>query len=411
MNYALPIHHAKCSKTIMKWGIRALIGVALFSSALIGFHFVARGTRLVRTAVDFRDHVRYLLENGGTIGEIPATEAFDSAYLQALFGGDPELLGKLRGIIAKGLADDPSLNLGEVAAMLVTYRKNVDNQIEDVVAHVFGGFALAQRKPGFHRDGYFRSQLDQNLWNTGNSLLAFLGRDIVIFADEGQAKIQQNMLESVLAGDILPIVDMLMDRPIHFAAVFPDPRRAVPAQMRPHIQAIIMRGHLAPYDGSYEMILLTPNSESASYVLSLLYDMQIAAQLTLQSRLGGYVQQTEWGARVPVWWAHEMAKTLQTATFEKSQNIVKMRVSFERVMVNATLKTIERLGRDFAQMRGSLDERLDPRLVDQRLKSNKPLHYWSDAHRWGPDWPIADPNNRRSPSQEDPVAPPISPGV
>ena len=65
-----------------------------------------------------------------------------------------------------------------------------------------------------------------------------------------------------------------------------------------------------------------------------------------------------------------------------------MKSDFERVMVNVVLKTIERMGRDMSQMRGTLEERTDPRLVDARMQSSKPLHYWSDDHQWGPDWPI-----------------------
>lgn len=397
-------------KFIVRWVLFAAMLIIMVAAAAA----LIRGKRLVRTVYDWRNQIRFLIENGGTIGEIPASEAFEDGYLEAVFGSDPELLGKLRGVISKGLAEDPSLSLGEVAAMVVTYRKNGDNRIEDVVAHVIGGFPLAQRKPGFHRDGYFRSQIDQNLWNTGNSLISFLGRDIVIFADENVANAQQNVLEAVLAGDIIPLAEMIQDRPVYYTAVFPDPRRVVPPQLRPHIQAFIFKGHLAPYEGSYDITILTPNPQSASYTLSMVYDMKLAAQLALQGRMGGIALQTEWGSQIPVWWAHEMVHNLQRTTLEKEINLVRMRMKFERVMVNATLKSIERLGRDLAQMRGSLDEKLDPRLVDARLRSDKPLHYWSTEHKWGPDWPIANPANR-GPSDEDadeqPAAPAVSPGI
>lgn len=400
----------RVNRSIIKWVILATLCAIVAASGII----LIRGKRLVKTAFDWRDQIRYLIENGGTIGEVPASEAFEDGYLEAVFGSDPELLSKLRGVISKGLAEDPSLSLGEVAAMVVTYRKNGDNRVEDVVAHVIGGFPLAQRKPGFHRDGYFRSQIDQNLWNTGNSLLSFLGRDIVIFADESVANAQQNVLEAVLAGDIMPLAEMIQDRPIYYTAVFPDPRRVVPPQLRPHIQAFIFKGHLAPYEGSYDITILTPNPESASYTLTMVYDMKIAAQLALQGRMGGIALQTEWGPQIPVWWAHEMVHNLQRATLEKEVNLVRLRMNFERVMVNATLKSIERMGRDLAQMRGSLDEKLDPRLVDARLRSEKPLHYWSDAHKWGPDWPIADPATKTRAQEagaEQPVPPPVSPGI
>lgn len=395
----------------MKKPIKFAFLLLVLLGLVAGTTIFLRGKRLFTTAQDWRKEMRYLIENGGTIGEVPATEAFEDGYLEAVFGGDPELLGKLRGVISKGLAEDPSLSLGEVAAMLVTYRKNGDNRVEDVVAHVIGGFPLGQRKPGFHRDGYFAAQIDRNLWNTGNSILSFLGRDIVLFADESVANAQQNVLESILSGDVMPLVEMLKDKPIHFTAVFPDPRRVVPAQLRPHIQAFIVKGHLAAYEGSYDITILTPNPESASYTLSMVYDMKLAAQLALQGRFQGVVLQQQWGPHIPVWWAHEMANNLQRMTLEKQQNLVRLRLDFERVMVNATLKSIERMGRDLMQMRGSLDEKLDPRLVDVRLRSDKPLHYWSDPHRWGPDWPIAAPTNTTPSPTEDTTAPNAVPPV
>jgi hypothetical protein len=85
---------------------------------------------------------------------------------------------------------------------------------------------------------------------------------------------------------------------------------------------------------------------------------------------------------------------------EKEQNIVRLKSKYERTMVNATLKSIERMGRDLAQMQGSLEEKLDPRLVDARMRTTKPQHYWSEEHKWGPDWPIGDASNRTPKSYE-----------
>ena len=157
-----------------------LSGLGLFLLAAIGTGaFLAhRAKRLYTTAKDWLSEVRYLIENNGTIGEAPAAEAMDQGYLEAVFGGDPDLLAKLRTVIAKGMAEDPSMNLGEVAAMVVTYHMNGDKRVEDVAAHIIGGFPLGQRKRGFHRDGFFRHQIDQNLWNSGHSAIGFLGRDI-----------------------------------------------------------------------------------------------------------------------------------------------------------------------------------------------------------------------------------------
>ncbi|MCS6771380.1 MAG: hypothetical protein NZ740_05070 [Kiritimatiellae bacterium] len=397
----------KRRKIVIAVFLLAVVGIA---GLVIGF----RGHRLTKLAFDFRDQIRYLLETGETIGEIPASEAFGAAFLDAIFGSEPELLARLRNVISKGLQENPNINLGEVAAILVTYRKNSENQISDVAAHIIGGFPLARRKPGFNRDGYFRAQLDQQLWTTGNSMLSILGRDIIVFADEEVANAQYTILDSIRSGEIIPLVEFITERPLYYAAVFPDPRRIVPTQLRSHIQSIIVRGQLAPLQGSSEIILLSASSDSAAYTASLLFDLRLAAILALQTRFGGTAVQSELGTRIPVWWADEMARNLQRSTIEKSLNLVLMRMNFERVMVNATLKSIERLGRDMARMRGTIDEKMDPRLVDQRMKSEKPLNYWSDAHRWGPDWPIPDPNRVKSMPEESPdeqIAPPVSPSA
>jgi hypothetical protein len=117
--------------------------------------------------------------------------------------------------------------------MIVTYRRNRDGgKIEDVVATVVGGFPLGHRKPGFHKDGFFAHQLDNRLWETGNSLIGFLGRDLVPFAEAQAEQAHNELIESVMQGDIMPLAESL-SRPLYFTAVFPDPKRLVPPQLRP----------------------------------------------------------------------------------------------------------------------------------------------------------------------------------
>jgi len=384
------------------WISATAIAVVTIAVAVVASY---RGKRLYETARDWKTEVRYLIENGGTIGESPAAEAMDQSYLEAVFGGDPDLLAKLRSVIAKGMAEDPAMNLGEIAAMVVTYHLSGENRVEDVAAHIIGGFPLGQRKRGFHRDGFFRHQIDGSLWNSGNSAIAFLGRDILVFADEAVVNKQQELLESILSGNILPLANSIIERPLYFTAVFPDPRRVVPPQLRPHIQAIIIKGHLAPDDGSMETMVLTPNPESANYALSILYDILLAGRMALQSRFGGIELETAWGKQVSSWWSYEMANTLQQTSMEKEQNIVRLKSKFERAMVNATLKSIERMGRDLAQMQGSLEEKLDPRLVDARMRTAKPQNYWSEEHKWGPNWPIGDASNRTQIARADAAQP------
>ncbi len=384
-------------------GLAAVIAVG---ATLIGLASI-RTLRVYDAATDVRSQIHYLIENGTTIGEAPAAQTFSLNYLEGIFGDNPDLLDELKSVVSQGLADDPSLNLGEVAAMVVTYRKGEGDQVEDVVVHVAGGFPLGRRKPGFHRDGYFRGQVDDDLWVAGNTLISFVGRDLIVFANDDTLRSQEEILEGIYSGNIMPLVDSL-NRPLYYTAVFPDPQRIVPPQLRHHVQACILKGHIGMNEGSVETILLTPSPRSAAYALTLLHDLRIASLVVFRARWSGIVQDTPWGPTVGSWWAYELANAVEAMTMEKEQNIVRMKSKYERVMVNVTLKCLERFGRDLAQMRGSLEERLDPRLVDARMKSRSPLHYWSDDHKWGPNWPIRDTTNTiplKTSAEEEPAEP------
>ena len=351
--------------------------------AFVGF----RGYRMADMARDFEAQVRYMIENGATIGAAPAETTFSDIYLEAMFGDNPELLDQLRSVVRRGLEEDPDINLGEVSAMIVTHRQDEDGEVSDVAAHIVGGFPIGRMAPQFHRDGFFRTQVDKNLWTAGNTVLRFLGRDMVLFADEDVAQTQTEIIEGILQGNIIPLVNNL-EKPIHYTAVFPDPRRVVPNQLRHHVQAIVLRGSIAPYEGRSEVILLTTTPRSATYTASVVSDLKRVAEIALKTKFKGVVQDTEWGPMIDPWWAYEMVETSKEAQLEREENIVRMRTEYERVMVNAVLKTLERFGRDWRAMRLTHEERMDPREVDRLMATRKPLHYWSDEHRWGPDWPI-----------------------
>ena len=372
---------------IKKWMKAAALSTACL--AVVGLVVVGvRAYRMADIARDFEAQVRYMIENGGTIGAAPANATFSTHYLEAIFGENPELLAQLQGVVQRGLEETPALNLGEVAAMIVTHRQDQDGQVTDVAAHVVGGFPLGRMAPQFHRHGFFRHQIDENLWDMGNSVLRFLGRDMVLFADEDVVGVQMEIIEGILQGNIIPLVNNL-EKPIYYTAVFPDPRRIVPPQLRHHVQAVVTRGSIAPYEGRSEFILLTTTPRSATYATSVLSDMKRMAEIALKTKFKGVVQETEWGPMINPWWAYEMVKTSEEAVIEREENIVRMRTEYERVMVNAVLKTLERFGRDWNAMRLTMEERMDPREVDRLMATRKPLHYWSEEHRWGPDWPIA----------------------
>lgn len=368
------------------------LGVAF--CLLLSFGAVAgyKAYRLRGIAIDLKTHVRYLSNNNETIGGAPADTTFSADYLGAIFGDDPELLSQLKKVVSRGISDSPLLNLGEVTAMVVTYHRGDDGKTEDVVAHIIGGFPLTKRKPGFHRDGYFRNLIDDQLWHAGDKAINMLGRDMIIFAGDDALNEQKVILEAVMSGNIMPLVDSL-DKPLYYTAVFPDPHNVLPGQLRRHVQALVVKGNLAMYNGQAEAIILTASSRSARITASILSDMKIASEVMLRTKWDGEAKETPWGRQAGSWWAESFLETLHTLSFEKEESVVRAKTEFDRVMVNAVLKSIERMGRDLAQMRGSLDERKDPRLVDADLSTSKPGHYWSEEHRWGPNWPIPPPDS------------------
>lgn len=386
--------HVKGHLNPVKRSRKIALGVCIMFMAVattLGY-FLYRGVRAGHVAYEMVKHIRYQLESGEDIADTPAGEALAVSYLETIFGDNQELLGKLKGVVQRGLEDTPSLNLGTVSAMFVTYHRDDENNVKDVVAHVLGGFPLGRRKPGFHTDGYFRHLIDHNIWNLGNAVISLLGRDMILFAEESVADRQQEMLEALLVrGDVVPFAESL-EEPMYFTAVFPDPKRLVPLQLRHHIQALVIKGTLSDEEGLVEFVLLTPSSRSAAYALSVLSDMKMLGETALRTKWHGVEEHTPWKTTwVDTWWSYEMVNMSEQVVLEKQHNILRGKTTFGQAMVNAFVKSIERMGRDLAQQRGTLEEKLDPRLVDERLRASKPLHYWSDAHRWGPNWPFGSP--------------------
>ena len=358
--------------------------VAVVGMARMGY----RAYRAVATSRDFYNQVRYLIENGGTVGEVPAPQAFSFTFFDALFADNPELLKQLKALLDRHLREEPALYVGEVAGLLVTYQTQSDGSITDVVLHAIGGFPLARRKPGFHPGGYFFQQLDRDLWNYGNVLLGLLGRDIVIMSsDETTRAKHQELLNTLMSGEIMPLVERL-NRPLHYTMVFPAPKQIVPAQLRNHIKVVMVKGYLSPYKGETDILALAPNPRSADYSAMIIADMKRMATYLLRTRWHGVERQTPWGPVRNPWWAYEMVQTLEKTTVDTEKNIARAQSRYERVMVNALLKSIERLSRDLAAMQYVQTDAMDPREADAKLATRKPLHYWSEAHQWGPDWPI-----------------------
>ncbi|HMO51107.1 MAG TPA: hypothetical protein PKE26_07665, partial [Kiritimatiellia bacterium] len=349
-----------------------------------------RSLRLYQHATDLQQQIKYMVETGESIGTAPAESALSATYLEIIFGEDPELLEQLKLAVERGMREMPDVQRGEVSAIIVTYRKNGDDKIENVIAHIMGEFPLGRRQITMHEDGFFASQIDNRLWETGDAAIRFLGRDMIVWGNtEDDERAQRELIEAVFSGEIIIVADSIVQKPLYYTAVLPAPRQVVPLKLRPHVRAILFNGFLSAERGSLETVILTDSERASARVSSIVYDLKLSAQLALRTRFRGVMEETPWNPNhIPVWWSYEMANTLEDTQLVRRDRTVRLNAEYERRMVNAFLKSMERFGRDYSQIRGTQEEKLDPRIVDARMRTRKPNHYWSEAHKWGPDWPI-----------------------
>ncbi len=380
---------------------KAVTGLSIAALLLAGgsLYVGFRAYRMYDIAQSWRSQIRYLVESGNSIGTAPASQALSDGYLESVLGDNRELLTELKGLIHKGLDESPSLNMGEVAAMNITYNRTPEGSNVNVAAHIAGGFPLEARKPGFHRDGFFNNLTDRQLYTLGNKQVQLLGRDMIFFAGTNYAETHQQLMATVFEGRIVPLADSLTNRLYH-ATVFPNPENVMPPQLRQHVQTVVTKGSIGQYDGSWDVIIITKSADSARYVVSVINDLKRTAEVTLASVLGGQATETQWGKQY-IWWARSMMDMSARSVVEQKGQVVRVRTDFKREMVNATLKTLERAMRDYRAIRETFDEN-DPRVAKALAKADvlesqgrqleskarKIQDYWSEEHQWGPDWPI-----------------------
>ena len=382
-----------------------IMACCFVAMSLVLFGFTGfRAANVYNDARDIESNIKYLIDTGD-LGTAPAESTLSAAYLEIIFGDNPELLAPLLEVIKKGMEETPDISLGEVASIIVTFRKDDDGNIEDVVAHIIGDFSLGRRQVNVHPDGFFQNRVDDNLMNTKQAAIKFAGRDITVWAkDETVERPQQEMIEALYSGEILLVAEAVKDRPLYFTAVFPAPRQILPERMRPHIRAILYNGSMSSAGGEGEMVALANDERSADRVLSMFEDLITSAEVTLRTKFGGAITETAWSSDQPgAWWAYELANTLEDMTITKNDKTIRLSVDYERRVVNAIMKTIERFGRDYTAIRGVQEEKMLPQEVQDMMQGNDWTPRWTAQHQWGPDWPFAAPGKVevQRPERED----------
>ncbi len=361
--------------------------VALGVGAYVGW----RALGVFQTTYGGFQHLRFLLESGETLEGAPAEDVLSDNYLLSLFGDNPELVDRLKTVVDLGMATDANLKLGNVSAMIVTYRKDSAGVVSDAAIYAIGGFPDPKSKRlGFHSSGYFDQELDPALWFSGNAIMNLLGRDVIVFCEQEKAEAHMSLLFDLLNGDIFQMAQRVADAPLHYAIVFPDPKELAPSNLRNHLQTLIIKGEMAGDTGKTEMMFVSPSVRSSAQVYAILQDMATLARITFHDKFSGYIKEMPWGTMNDTWWSVEYVELIDGITIMQDQVLVVARSEYDRAKNNAILKTIERAGRDMAAQKSFTLSGEIPWDFAFKHKDNPSGGYWSSPHRWGVEWPLGD---------------------
>ena len=362
--------------------------VILVAATLVGW----RVFRLGHTAYRGYQHLRYLLETGESIEGEPVDDVLSDNYLRSLFGDNPELVERLKTVVDLGMATDANLKLGSVSLMVVTYRKDDETgAISDAAIYAVGGFPEPKsRRLGFHSTGYFKTELDPQMWMSGNALMNLLGRDIIVFCEEEKAEAHMALLFHLLQGRILPLAQRIAEAPLHYAIVFPSPKELAPPNMRRNLQTVIIKGDMDGDHGQTDILLVSPTYRASMQTYSLTRDMFALARIFMHDHFGGYIKKEVWGDMDDSWWAREYVELLDSTKLIQEQVLVAGKVKYNRAKNNALLKTVERACRDIAMQKAYLLASELPWEFAYRTKDNPSTGYWSEPHRWGAEWPLGE---------------------
>ncbi len=342
---------------------------------------------LYRTGAGGYRHIRYLLDSGETVEGAPAEDVLSDNYLRSLFGDNPDLVEQLKSVVDLGMATDANLRLGNVAAMIVTYRKSGDD-ILDPAIYAIGGFPDPKsERLGFHATGYLAQEFDPSLWNFGNSLVHLLGRDIVVFCEQDKAEAHMALLFDLLNGSILGLAQRIVEAPLYYAVVFPEPGEVAPPNIKNALQTVLIRGSMSGDSGNSDWMFICPDIRSAGHVETLCRDSAAVARAIFRDKYGGYIKEMPWGKMNDNWWATEYVDLIDHHTLKVEQKIVRIHSDHNRRQNNALLKTLERVCRDLAAQKAFYAGELPWQLAFS-VKDTSSAGHWSKEHMEGPDWPF-----------------------
>ena len=266
--------------TILVWTV---VGILLLGSSVLAINVTTRVRRVLEETNQIRSAVQDAVKRQEMIVKVPARREFSSAFLQMAFGDNPVLLEQVKGKLQEAVGRNPSLQRGDVAMMLVTYR--AEGEVRDVAIQVFGDLNV-ERMPAFSTEGYWKGNLPEQYFKIGQSWLSMLGREVQILGTQEVVKRQREVLDAS-TGDKSAIVEDYLHDPVSFIAVVPDPSRLFADQFRNYMAAVIVKGKLCMDESRFEFVALSTDPNKAQALAQTLSDTRAMALGTLRVRFGG----------------------------------------------------------------------------------------------------------------------------
>ena len=265
-----------------------LLVVLILTAGVLALNVTQRFHRVVQETNQVRTVVQEAVKRQEMIVKAPARKEFSAAFLQMAFGDNPQLLDEIKGSLSKALGENPTLAQGDVAMMLVTYR--AEGELRDVAIHIFGNL-VPEKLPAFSSEGYWKSQLPDSFFKMGQSMLATLGREVVILASPEAEKRQRDLLEAIL-NNRYDTVQNYLHEPVSFIAVIPEPGLLFTDRFRPYMAAALVKGKISLDEGRAEMVALSMDPQKAQELAQLLSDMRMMAVGIARVRYGSSVAES-----------------------------------------------------------------------------------------------------------------------
>jgi hypothetical protein len=122
----------------------------------------------------------------------------------------------------------------------------------------------------------------------GQSMLATLGREVVILASPEAEKRQRDLLESILNNRYDTVQNYLHD-PVSFIVVIPEPGLLFTDRFRPYMAAALIKGKISLDEARAEMVALSMDPQKAQELAQLLSDTRMMAVGIARVRYGSSV--------------------------------------------------------------------------------------------------------------------------